>query len=92
MELAHLPYRKGMTYEDYLGEDGRQALGNRKWRRHVFDVCDLFGKALLPDYVLLGGGNVKHHATLPAGVRLGSNANVVRGGYRLWLPRERRAR
>ena len=38
------------------------------------------------------GGNVKHLETLPAGVRLGSNANVLRGGYLLWLPRERRAR
>jgi len=92
MELAHLPYRKGKSYEDYLGEAGRTRLGNRKWRRHVFDVCDLLGTALLPDYILLGGGNVKHLETLPAGVRLGSNANVLRGGYRLWLPRERRAR
>jgi polyphosphate glucokinase len=92
MELAHLPYRKGKTYEDYLGDEGRKTLGTRKWRRHVFDVCDLLTKALLPDYVLLGGGNVKHLDKLPAGVRLGSNANVLRGGYRLWLPRERRAR
>jgi hypothetical protein len=41
---------------------------------------------------LLGGGNVKHLGKPPAGVRVGSNANVLRGGYRLWLPRERRAR
>ena len=92
MELAHLPYLKGKSYEDYLGEAGRRRLGNKKWRRHVADVCDLLGKALLPDYVLLGGGNVKHLRKAPAGARLGSNANVLRGGYRLWLPRERRAR
>ncbi|MGH7647146.1 MAG: ROK family protein [Gemmatimonadaceae bacterium] len=92
MELAHLPYHKGKSYEDYLGEAGRRRLGNKKWRHHVADVCDLLTKALLPDYVLLGGGNVKHLGTPPAGARLGSNANVLRGGYRLWLPRERRAR
>ncbi|HKV50821.1 MAG TPA: hypothetical protein VJO52_06430 [Gemmatimonadaceae bacterium] len=92
MELAHLPYHKGKSYEDYLGEAGRQRLGNKKWRRHVADVCDLLGKALLPDYVLLGGGNIAHLGTPPDGVRLGSNANVLRGGHRLWLPRERRAR
>jgi len=92
MELAHLPYHKGKSYEEYLGEAGRSKLGNKKWRRHVADVCALLGKALLPDYILLGGGNVKHLGKPPAGVRLGSNANVLRGGYRLWLPRERRAR
>lgn len=92
MELAHLPYHKGKSYEDYLGEAGRRRLGNKKWRRHVDDVCDRLTKALLPDYVLLGGGNIKHLDTLPAGARLGSNANVLEGGYRLWLPRERRAR
>jgi hypothetical protein len=49
-------------------------------------------QALLADYVMIGGGNVKHLGALPDGARLGSNANVLRGGYRLWLPPERRAR
>jgi len=92
MELAHLPYRKGKTYEDYVGDEGRKRLGNKRWRHHVATVCELFAKALLPDYVLLGGGNVKHLHELPPLTRRGSNANVLRGGYRLWLPRERRAR
>jgi len=92
MELAHLPYHKGKSYEDYLGDAGRKRLGASKWRRHVFDVCDLLRNALLPDYILLGGGNIKHLHTLPANVRLGGNANVLRGGYRVWLPCERRAR
>ncbi|MFY9529037.1 MAG: ROK family protein, partial [Candidatus Acidiferrales bacterium] len=35
MELAHLPYKKGKTYEDYLGLRGLKRLGKKKWRRHV---------------------------------------------------------
>ena len=33
MELAHLPYKKGRTYEDYVGLAGLRRLGKRKWRQ-----------------------------------------------------------
>jgi polyphosphate glucokinase len=40
MELAHLPYKKGRTYEDYIGLCGLERLGKKKWRRHVADVVE----------------------------------------------------
>ena len=92
LELAHLPYRHGRTYEEYLGEAGRKRLGKKHWRRHVGAVCALLLRALVADYVMIGGGNAKDLGRLPPGARLGSNADVVRGGYRLWLPADRRAR
>ena len=33
MELAHLPYKKKMTFEDYVGARGLKRLGKKKWRR-----------------------------------------------------------
>jgi len=84
MELAHLPYRKGRTYEDYVGAAGLERLGEKKWRKHVFRVVDLLRRALEPDYVVLGGGNAKKLGSLPAGIRLGDNANAFAGGFRLW--------
>src|SRR3984885_13156080 len=36
MELAHLPYKKGRTYEDYVGARGLKRLGKRRWRKHTF--------------------------------------------------------
>jgi polyphosphate glucokinase len=84
MELAHLPYKKGHTYEDYLGLAGLKRLGKRKWRRHVNAVVPLLRSALEADEVVLGGGNVKLLKKLPPGTRLGDNANAFRGGYRLW--------
>jgi polyphosphate glucokinase len=33
MELAHLPYKNGRTYEEYVGMRGLERLGRRKWRR-----------------------------------------------------------
>ncbi|MDE1821482.1 MAG: ROK family protein [Euryarchaeota archaeon] len=84
MELAHLPYKKGRTYEDYVGERGRERLGNKKWRRAVEDVVERLRAALEPDDVVIGGGNVKRIKTLPPGARRGDNENAFVGGYRLW--------
>jgi polyphosphate glucokinase len=87
MELAHLPYRKGRTFEDYVGLRGLEKYGKKKWREHVLDVVDRLKAALVVDYVVLGGGNAKHLEELPRDVRLGDNANAFRGGLRLWEKR-----
>jgi polyphosphate glucokinase len=85
MELAHLPFRKG-TFEDYVGERGRRRLGNKKWQKAVHETVARLSGALEPDYVVLGGGNAKRIAELPANVRLGANDNAFRGAFRLWDP------
>lgn len=84
LELAHLPYRKGRSYEDYLGQDGRHERGNGKWRRSVADVVQRFHAAFLVDYVVIGGGNVNHLDELPPHCRRGDNDNAFLGGFRLW--------
>ncbi len=84
MELAHLPYKKGKTYEDYIGLRGLTRLGKKKWRRKVTDVVERLRAAMEPDYVVLGGGNVKKLKTLPKGTERGDNNNAFRGGFRLW--------
>lgn len=84
MELAHLPYKKGRTYEQYVGEAGLKRFGKKKWRRHVADVITRLKATLEADDVVIGGGNAKSLCALPKGVRLGSNANAFIGGYRLW--------
>ena len=84
MELAHLPYKKGKTYEDYVGKRGLARLGKKKWRKHVLDVVALLRRSLEPDYVVIGGGNVDLLPRLPRGMRRGGNANAFVGGFRLW--------
>ncbi len=83
LELAHLPYKK-KTYEDYVGERGLERLGKKKWARNVFEVVDVFSKAMEPSDVVLGGGNVEKLEELPPGCRRGNNANAFTGGFRLW--------
>jgi len=84
LELAHLPYRKGKTYEEWVGDTALKRMGKRAWRKQVENVIELFMAALVVDYVVLGGGNSRHMKTLPPHVRLGSNANAFKGGFRLW--------
>ena len=84
MELAHLYYKKGKTYEDYLGIRGLERYGKKKWRREVFKVTELLKTALEADYVVLGGGNSKKLKKLPPGARLGNNNNAFIGGFRMW--------
>lgn len=86
LELAHMPYRKGRTFEDYVGLRGLKRMGKRRWRKHVDAVVGILRGALLPDDVVIGGGNVKQLKALPEGCRAGDNANAFIGGFRLWEP------
>jgi polyphosphate glucokinase len=85
MELAHLPYRNGKTFESYVGAAGLKRLGRRKWRKYVVDVLARLIAALEPEYVVVGGGNAKKLGKkLPPHVRMVSNDRAFDGGYRLW--------
>jgi polyphosphate glucokinase len=85
MELGHLPFRK-WTFEDYVGQRGRDRLGKKKWRQAVGETIERLSAALEADYVVLGGGNAKKVDDLPANVRLGANDNAFVGAFRLWDP------
>ena len=84
MELAHLIYKDGKTYEDYLGLRGLQRSGKKKWRRHVATIAKQLKIALRADYVVLGGGNSKKLKKPPLGMRLGSNTCAFVGGFLMW--------
>ncbi len=84
LELAHMPYRRGCTYEDYLGVRGLVWLGRKKWTHHVHEVVELLRAGLQVDYVVLGGGQTKKLKTMPPRVRVSTNRSAVRGGLRLW--------
>lgn len=84
MELAHLPYKHGKTYEDYVGARGFKRLGKKSWRRHVTDVVKLLKDALGAEYVVLGGGNTRNLKKLPPDSKAGNNKNAFIGGARMW--------
>jgi polyphosphate glucokinase len=84
MEVAHLPYKHGKTYEDYLGVAGLERRGKKKWRQSVLDVAERLKAAMEPDYIVIGGGNVELMRDLPDYCRRGSNDRAFDGGFRLW--------
>lgn len=84
MELGHLPYKKGRSYEDYVGERGLERLGLKKWRRNVAEVVEQLSALLEADYVVIGGGNARKLKRLPKNTRLGSNDFAFLGGFRVW--------
>ena len=84
MELAHLPWKKHQSYEDYLGKDGLKRDGRKAWRKHVLEVIELMSNAMETDSVVLGGGNAKLMKKLPPKVSIGSNDNAFKGAFMLW--------
>ena len=84
MELGHLPFRKA-TFEDYVGEAGQERLGHKRWKKYVVETIERLSAALLPDYVVLGGGNARELHELPPNCRLGHNEDAFLGGFRLWV-------
>ena len=87
MEIAHLPYRKRRTIEDYVGERGLRRRGRKKWHASVSDVVERLRAAMLPDYIVIGGGNVDKLDALPDNCRRGDNLLAFEGGFRLWQDR-----
>jgi polyphosphate glucokinase len=84
LEVAHLPYKKRGTFEDHVGTRGLVRLGPKRWERAVHDVTARLKAALVADYIVLGGGNAKKLAKLPADCRPGDNENAFKGGFRVW--------
>lgn len=83
MELGHAAWRRA-NFEHYVGAGGLERLGRAKWRREVATVVDVLSRALQPDEVVIGGGNLRLLEHLPAGCRAGDNGDAFTGGLRLW--------
>jgi polyphosphate glucokinase len=89
MELAHLPYKRDRSFEQYVGERARKRLGSKKWRKAVTDTVARLRAALEVEYVVIGGGNAGRLKRLPKDTYRGANSNAFIGGLRLWEPHGR---
>jgi polyphosphate glucokinase len=92
LELAHHPWHKNKTYEDYLGKRGLKALGRKRWNRFLERAIDQLQALFNYDHLFIGGGNaVKIDFALPAHVTRVPNEDGLLGGAALWredaLPR-----
>jgi hypothetical protein len=84
LELGDLPYPKANIIENDLGVLGLEKLGEKKWKREVLYAVGQLRRALIADYVVLGGGLVHRFDRLPDRIVRGQNENAFLGGRRLW--------
>ena len=85
LELGHHPWRKGKTYEDYLGLRGLEKLGKKRWNRKLAKAIEQTAHTFNWDHLYLGGGNAKLiNFKLPKNVSIISNEDGLTGGVALW--------
>ncbi len=85
LELAHHPWRKDRTYEDYFGRKGYEKLGRKKWNKLLEKAIDQLSYLFNFDHLYIGGGNsVKIDFALPKHVTRVPNEDGLLGGVVLW--------
>ncbi|KNC29981.1 hypothetical protein FF38_14146 [Lucilia cuprina] len=83
LELGHLNYLDH-NYEYFTCDAYRQKNGNKNWEDEVLNITDDFYQVFMPDYIVLGGGNVVRLNNLPEYVRRGGNDKAFIGGMKMW--------
>jgi polyphosphate glucokinase len=87
LELAHVPFRKGETFNEQLGNETLEKIGVKRWRRRVFRALEIFRTLTNFDHCYLGGGNSRHlKGKLEAPYSVVDNIAGILGGLRLWDP------
>jgi polyphosphate glucokinase len=88
LEVAHLPFRKGETYDQQLGDRARKEIGTKKWLLRVHEAIGHMHTLTHYDHLYIGGGNAKHLAdeALEKTISLVDNSAGILGGIRLWDP------
>ena len=85
LELAQHPFRRGDTYNEYLGDAARKRIGAKKWNRRVGRAVGVLQTLFTYDHLYVGGGNARHlRFALPGNVSvIDPNAGIL-GGVHLW--------
>lgn len=85
LELGHHPWRKGRTYEEYLGREGLEKYGKNKWNKYLAKAIERTALTFNWDHLYIGGGNAKHITLDPdPRITLISNEDGLLGGVALW--------
>ena len=85
LELAHHPWRKDKTYEDFLGRRGLQKYGRKRWNKLVAKAIPQIESLFNYDHLYIGGGNAtKIDFDLPRHVTRIPNEDGLLGGVALW--------
>lgn len=85
-ELAHLPIKEGITYDNYIGEKALEKEGKEKWNKRMKKVFKILKTVFNYDTLYIGGGNSDELTfKLDKNMKIVTNADGIKGGARLWL-------
>lgn len=85
LEIAHMRFRKGETFDEQLGDEARRRVGRKKWNRRVRKAVAALRMLANFDHLYLGGGNAKHIAfELDPDVTIIDNEAALEGGVHAW--------
>jgi polyphosphate glucokinase len=84
IELAHIPFRKGETYEEQLGNKALKQAGKKEWNDRLQKAIECFRTLTNFDKLYLGGGNAEHVMLKSEDIEVVSNTLGLRGGIWLW--------
>ena len=85
LEIAHLRFRKGQTYDQRLGNTARKRAGDKKWTRRVQKAIDDLRGLTNFDHLYVGGGNARRLAfEPPQDVTIISTDAGIDGGIHAW--------
>jgi polyphosphate glucokinase len=85
LELAHVPFRKGETFNEQLGEAALKRIGLKRWQRRVVEALEVFRVLTNFDHCFLGGGNSRYlKSKIREPYSIVDNIAGILGGIRLW--------
>jgi polyphosphate glucokinase len=85
LEMGHHPFRKGRTYEEYLGAASLEDKGKKKWNGYLQEAIANLERLFNYRMLYLGGGNAKRiEFDLPPNAKIVPNVAGLLGGIALW--------
>ena len=85
LEMSQHVIRKEMTYDEYLGVEALNKVGQKQWEHRVERALAQLRVVVNFDMLYVGGGNAqKLDLKLPKDVKVVPNSAGITGGVRLW--------
>jgi polyphosphate glucokinase len=85
LEFSQQPFKRGKSYDEYVGEKALERVGPKRWNRRVRKIIKVLETVVMYDTLYIGGGNSRLIAPpLPANVKTVSNEAGITGGVRAW--------
>lgn len=85
LEIAHHPFSKDRTYDEYIGDRALIDVGVEKWNKRVRKIISVLKTVFNYDHLFIGGGNSKRVTMAPDdSMTFVSNLDGIRGGAKVW--------